>query len=468
MRDIFVTPGVNVLQSALNSAPASGARLVLREGTFSASAIAAIMDFRAAATGKTFTNLIIEGAGPGKTFIDVSGCTASPFYVCGASVRWAGLTLIGTPINDLLMFNDSAVNTTAATGWIWEDMALGCGRVVWYLVNPGLSMIIRRIETLPTFSGYAPFDIRGNSQTRIDLNINNIDVRKHAAGTLQYGGRLQDIWDARVRAFDGSDMTVDGLDIQSSSDALQCRYVMISKARFWRPGSTGIHIGNTATVAHTQWCDMDDIEVYDSLFYALEYENLVTDCVLSNFKAIRSRSLGIALAEDTERITVRNGLVDGVANFGHMSCLTTAVGRDHKIEHNTFANAKYAITISEPAGFSVPSEKILIRHNDIVGVDFAYRLTASAMKTGVLAHRIGPNKITRPRIGYATVDGNTPKTQAETLALFPDCFDEPDEIVSASDTRYMDSKNGDYRIRGGVVAERIGAGYSAPAPFRSS
>jgi len=453
MADRSVLPGLNTIQPVIAGLAQAGDRLILADGTYTFNATGVELD--PVALGKTLTGLTIMAENYGGAIIVMTGCPAA-FCQCRGveSVTWDGLHFTGNPNGKV--FDDAG---GAPTGWVWKNLLASCARTLIDISTTALSMVISDITTTASYTGPSVVQLTGVAAVNSDALIKKIDARIHGPGVI-HGVRLVNMRDVRTRELRAYDMVNYGFKTHSDDDAIQVRDIIASNIEVRRAGLVGIHIGNTATVAHTSKVYIYDAIVEDTIDgYGIEFENLTSECELVGYRIERTQKIGVALAEDTENILVTNGLVDTVGTPGTSSGVVTAVGRRHRIHHNTFTNVTWGITIAQPLGFSTPEERNLIRENIFVNTHYVYRCGTTGMPSGQLAHMLGPNIVLAPTINYSTVN-EVPRTKAEFEALFPDCIDEPDIMIdSIDDLLFFNTPAGDYATYRGSSAEQIRAGF---------
>jgi hypothetical protein len=208
-----------------------------------------------------------------------------------------------------------------------------------------------------------------------------------------------------------------------------------------RATNIGVHVGNTdGHDVHPNWprsmtnhVYMDNIRVEGTLTgYGIEYENLVSDCSLHHFFVLDCVNYGVALAEDTEKIQVTGGYINGITGSNSAGIITSC-GQQNEIANNVIRNCDYGIKIQSNASFIIVPNRNIIRGNTIDGTKYAYGINlAAAMPSGVTANMLGPNTITTPTVAFASDHVGGSRTQAQFEGDYPTNIDHSDSVVGSA------------------------------------
>ncbi|MGH7177695.1 MAG: hypothetical protein ACREJC_09970, partial [Tepidisphaeraceae bacterium] len=181
MADLFVDPGLNTIQTAINAANnTSGDRVILRNGTYTFNTSQAML-FASAVTGTLFTNLTVMAENPGLAILNLTGVGFDAIYGDNATgVTIKDIVLTGTPSSGGVV-RDHA--DSPMTGWTFQNITLNAMNKTFFdrpTVAPGVGITIKNITTTALYNALYVINVFGPA-TNLDMVIDGVDARLHVA-----------------------------------------------------------------------------------------------------------------------------------------------------------------------------------------------------------------------------------------------------------------------------------------------
>jgi len=505
-----VSPGADTIQAAINAAndTTNGDTIILDAGTYTFTPTVGFgcMVFTSGLTGTLFgrlangePQLIIQGASRDSVILNIAGYDNYVWYGGDAEcVVIKDITITGD--TSLTFFRD-LVNSTYKD-WTFDNIKLDdIAKDVFKFQTQTLwtGLTIKNIVTTANFGGSTTarnhIVYLEGPNSRINLTIDNIDCRLNNGNVervvytedIQFGSirniKAYGLWKGAVRcesvgAGGNVNLTIDGIYVDNAWDGVTTPSAANTKfsSAVTEPA---VHVGNPATnnTHPSRYVHLSNIVVRNNASYGIEFENDCQSCSLVNFRVYNVNYEGCPLAEETQYITVSDGIIDTVRDvtlgveggngngLALVHCAYSKVSRvkimntPHGIIHTDFerggtsggAYPEAALpNFAAAGGWAVRNIGNEISNNTIINCTYPFVVnvdsladgahTGASVESSTYAGIWSNNKVYGTFTAYALVipheDGSTPaaaaKTQAQFEALFPHTIKASDTVTTGS------------------------------------